>query len=45
MGWTRDQLDAQDEEFVWALVKVLDLEGQKSSEDLRKAQRGTPNRR
>lgn len=33
MGWTREELYAQDEEFVWAITTILSAEGQKMKRD------------
>lgn len=39
MGWTRQQLYDEDEEFVWAALTILSAEGEKMKRDMPRASR------
>lgn len=40
MGWTQVELEATDDEFVWAALQVMSLEGEKMESDRRAAENG-----
>jgi hypothetical protein len=43
MGWTREELYAQDDDFVWATLTVLSAEGQRMKDKERGKHRNQSN--
>lgn len=40
MGWTEAEIDATSDDFIWACLNVLDLEGEKANEEAERSRRG-----